>query len=433
MPMRNLASFALLAVLPAACSSPSPPVAGQTPPNDAGESSDSGKPSSLPDGGMGSSTVEDTGSSQTMGEGSTTPVGGGQPDSSAAAEDSGGAPDSSETTDSGAPTLNPQVLAIMKTVAANGITEYGGGDCGWANASFFPGLMGAYRVTQEPTMLAAAQAWGQKNGFAACDADGKGVTYADNQCCQQTYAELDLADPTHMSGNSIKAGQQVFDSMIATPIAPTSMAGWWWADSLFMAPPAIARMAAATAEAKYFTLLDTMYWPAVKALWDPAHGLFWRDPSFVNKAVYWSRGNGWVIAGTARVLDYLPTSDPHYADYVTQLKTMAAALVPLQNGQDGMWRSNLLTPNDVNKEASGSGFFVFAMAWGISHAVLDSTMYLPIVRKGWDGLVSVVNAKGQVGWVQGVGSAPGATSATGTAAYGAGAFLLAGSEVAKVY
>jgi hypothetical protein len=37
---------------------------------------------------------------------------------------------------------------------------------------------------------------------------------------------------------------------------------------------------------------------------------------------------------------------------------MAAALVPLQNTADGMWRSQLLTPNDPNREANGSAFFV---------------------------------------------------------------------------
>ena len=73
------------------------------------------------------------------------------------------------------------------------------------------------------------------------------------------------------------------------------------------------------------------------------------------------------------------------------------------------------------------------MAWGVARSILDSTTYLPVVRKGWDGLVGAVDAQGALGWVQGVGSAPGPATATSTGPYAAGAFLLAGSEVAKVY
>ncbi len=66
------------------------------------------------------------------------------------------------------------------------------------------------------------------------------------------------------------------------------------------------------------------------------------------------------------------------------------------------------------------------MAWGVSRNLLDATKYLPVVRKGWDGLVSAVNAQGAVGWVQGVGTAPGPATQTGTAYRGGR--VLAGGE-----
>ena len=188
--------------------------------------------------------------------------------------------------------------------------------------------------------------------------------------------------------------------MIATPVAGQTL--WNWADALFMAPPAIALMGTATGEAKYFTYLDTTYWEAAAQLFDTSTGLFWRDPPSASETSFWARGNGWVIAGTARILDQLPPSDPKYSAFVTQLKTMAAAIAPLQNQTDGLWRSNLLDPSQYpNPETSGSGFFVYAMAWGVARGVLDASTYLPVVRKGWDGLVSAVNAQGAVGWVQG--------------------------------
>jgi hypothetical protein len=42
-----------------------------------------------------------------------------------------------------------------------------------------------------------------------------------------------------------------------------------------------------------------------------------------------------------------------------------------------------------------------------------------------------VDASGKLGYVQGVGAAPGAASATSSQPYAIGAFLLAGAEVAK--
>jgi rhamnogalacturonyl hydrolase YesR len=155
-----------------------------------------------------------------------------------------------------------------------------------------------------------------------------------------------------------------------------------------------------------------------------------RDPNCAG--VFWGRGNGWVIAGAARVLEYLPQTDPGYANYVTLLKTMAAALKPWQ-GTDGMWRSDITHPTRFpNPETSGSGFMTFGIAWGVNHGILDAATYTPVARLGWKGLVGVVATSGLVGYVQPVGAAPGPATATSTAPYGVGALLLAGSEMARL-
>ena len=75
---------------------------------------------------------------------------------------------------------------------------------------------------------------------------------------------------------------------------------------------------------------------------------------------------------------------------------------------------------------------LYGMAWGINNGILDRATYLPVVKAGWQGLVSHVDANGRLGYVQGVGAAPAPASATSNAPYGVGAFLLAGSEVAKL-
>jgi rhamnogalacturonyl hydrolase YesR len=140
-----------------------------------------------------------------------------------------------------------------------------------------------------------------------------------------------------------------------------------------------------------------------------------------------------VLAGSERVLEYVPATDPQRDIYVQNIKTMAAALLPIQQA-DGLWRSDLLHPNAYpNPESSGSAFFAFGLAWGINHGVLDRATYQAPAVKAWNGLVNTcVAADGSLGYVQPPGAAPGPATATQSSAYGVGAFLLAGSEIAKL-
>ena len=115
---------------------------------------------------------------------------------------------------------------------------------------------------------------------------------------------------------------------------------------------------------------------------------------------------------------------------------MAAALVSRQRS-DGFWNVDLQDPLDFpGPETSGTSFFVFGMAWGLNHSILDRPTYLPVVVTAWDALVqTAVQPSGFLGYVQGVGNSPSSSqpvTATSTADFGVGAFLLAGAEVAKL-
>ena len=93
-------------------------------------------------------------------------------------------------------------------------------------------------------------------------------------------------------------------------------------------------------------------------------------------------------------------SDPRRDRYVQLLQEMAAALLPLQRN-DGLWSPNLLDPAEYPyPETSGTGFFTYALAWGINQGHLDRTTYLPVVTRAWYGLVDAVNDEGKLGWVQ---------------------------------
>jgi rhamnogalacturonyl hydrolase YesR len=113
-------------------------------------------------------------------------------------------------------------------------------------------------------------------------------------------------------------------------------------------------------------------------------------------------------------------------------RAVAVAIASIQ-GEDGLWRPGLLDSTDYpNPEISGSSFFVYAMAWGIHHQILTKSVYLPVVERGWRGLVKHIYADGRLGDIQPVGAAPGAYTPSSSYVFGTGAFLLAGSELEKL-
>jgi unsaturated rhamnogalacturonyl hydrolase len=333
-------------------------------------------------------------------------------------------------------------MSIMRRVADHEIVRFGtGNDNGWVRAAFHAGMLAAFRALGDAKYRDYTMQWGQANAWqltadgnaASCIAPTRttcGLRFADNQACVQSYAELYLANPGPQSDVMLAAAQTTFDAMVAAP--RLGRVEWWWEDALFMAPPALARVALATGKAQYLTLMHTMFWDTKAFLFDPAQNLFWRDAGYLNTNTYWSRGNGWVVAGIARILQVLPATDARRADYESLLRLMATKLQGIQ-AADGFWRSSLTQPNAfTTPESSGTAFFCFGIAWGINNGVLDRATFLPTVMKAWAALVSAVDATGQLGWVQAVGAAPGPSTIGSTNDYATGAFLLSGSEILKL-
>jgi rhamnogalacturonyl hydrolase YesR len=168
-------------------------------------------------------------------------------------------------------------------------------------------------------------------------------------------------------------------------------------------------------------------------LYDPVEHLYSRDTSYLGKhesngkKIFWSRGNGWVFAGLAEVLDAMPQDYPDRAKYVEQFREMAEKLKSIQ-GQDGLWQPGLLGSYPL-PEISGSAFFVYGVAWGINRGILKRADYLPAVRKGWAGLLTHIYADGRLGSIQPIGGGPDAYKPQTSYVFGVGAFLMAGSEM----
>jgi unsaturated rhamnogalacturonyl hydrolase len=299
----------------------------------------------------------------------------------------------------------------------------------WARAAFYTGVMAAFRTTGDKKYLEQALRWGESREWKL----GERPRHADDQAPGQTYLELYLLkkDPAMIAHT-----KSVLDEMIRNP--KPGREDWWWCDALFMAPPVLARLYAATGDKKYLDFMNTMWWDTTDFLFDPEAKLYYRDKNYIGKPnangkkVFWARGNGWVMAGIVRVLQYLPKDDPARSRYVNLLQTMAASVSRLQ-GEDGLWRPSLLDPLEApHPETSSTGFFCYALAWGINNGYLDRKTYLPVVRKAWQGLVSSVHPDGKLGWVQQIGAAPAKVTFEDNQEYGSGAFLLAGTEMYKL-
>lgn len=213
---------------------------------------------------------------------------------------------------------------------------------------------------------------------------------------------------------------------------------WSWCDALFMSPPTYARMGKVTGEQKYYDFLHQWWWKVSAFYYDPQEHLYYRDENFFGKRepngqkVFWSRGNGWVIGGLVRVLEYLPANDPMRPRYEKQLQEMCIKLAEIQDNK-GLWHSGLLDQEAHRQaETSGSAFFVYGMAYGVNNRILDKKTFLPVIRKAWKALTGYVMPDGRFTGIQPIGDSPVKYDSTYTMPYGVGAFLLASSEMYKL-
>jgi rhamnogalacturonyl hydrolase YesR len=310
----------------------------------------------------------------------------------------------------------------------------------WTNGAFYAGIFAAYETTRSPELMKALMEMGEKNQWKP----GPRFDHADDIAISQTYIDLyrikkdrKMIQPTIDSVERLKkeTGDQVKKNGIT----------WWWCDAIFMGPPTLAKLAQVTGDRSYLDLNDRFYQETYDRLYDKEERLYARDASYLinakgegkreanGKKVFWSRGNGWVVGGLLRLVRELPKDHPRREFYLTQFKEIMSRVVELQQA-DGLWRSSLLDPAAYpGGESSGTGFYTYAMAWGINNKVLDRGKYLPAVKKAWNGLNLLVHQDGMVGWTQPIGEYPRRNfSADSWEVYGAGAYLLAGSEVIKL-
>lgn len=298
----------------------------------------------------------------------------------------------------------------------------------WTYAPLYSGLLAASRTLNDPkyhnAVLAAAERfkWQLLPGRPY---------HADDEAIGQAYEELyaENHDPVRIA--AVRAN---FAQVMARHDDPSKEL-WWWCDALYMAPPSLAKLSQLTGDPSYLTFMEHEWSLTQAHLYDPAEHLFFRDATFLHRTepngqpLFWSRGDGWVLAGTARVLSVMPKDDPERPQFEKLFRDMATRIAALQP-QDGLWRMGLLDPAAYPQgEVSGTAFFTYAMAWGVNNHLLPASQFRPVIAKAWAGMLQHIYADGRLGAIQPIGAAPGELQPGSTWAYGVGGFLLAGSEI----
>lgn len=311
----------------------------------------------------------------------------------------------------------------------------------WVNATFYLGLSKWAVIAGQDLQDESYFNWLKKLGARNYWQLDKRMYHADDICVGQTYLDLyrkyrkkEMLVPTlartewviaHPSEGSFKLNYG----------DGTTLERWTWCDALFMAPPVYARLYNITGEKKFIRFMDKEYKATYDYLFDKDENLFYRDWRYFEQResngtkVFWGRGNGWVLGGLAEILRELPQGNkyrPFYQELFIKLCKRVAGL----QGKDGFWHASLLDPEAYpSPETSSSGFFVYALAYGIHNGLLPEEEFLPVLEKGWKALLSAVEADGKLGYVQPIGADPKKVTRDMTEVYGPGAFLLAGYEL----
>ena len=309
----------------------------------------------------------------------------------------------------------------------------------WHYGAFYTGVWTLYKTTGEERYKNEIWNLGQKYNWKLLN----DIYHADRLTIAQSFVDLYMEEK---DPEMLEKIQWVLDMHLdRRPPAdvrykdnPYSGEWWTWCDALYMAPPTFVRVYKATGEKKYLEYMNQHWWKTSDYLYSKEDSLFYRDDRFFDhrtengKKLFWGRGNGWVIAGLARIIPYIPEDYPDRGKFVQQFKEMAAKLLRIQD-EDGLWRVSLDDPAYLDiGESSGSAFFTFALAWGVNNDMLDPEHYSPAILKAWKALVGNVNQQGRLGFVQQVAGSPYPFFDYQSHVYASGAFLLAGCEILKL-
>ncbi len=318
----------------------------------------------------------------------------------------------------------------------------------WDNAAYHTGNMEAYFLTGNENWLDYSRRWAEHNQWKGAKSDNRAawkydygeddehVLFGDWQICFQTYADLYNILP---EDHKIRRAREVMEYEMSTPANDY----WWWSDGLYMVMPVMTKLHKITGNRKYLDKLYEYVLVSDSIMYDASEGLYYRDAKYVypkhksinGKKDFWARGDGWVLAGLAKVLKDLPEDYAHRKFFEDKFVRMADGVIALQQ-PEGHWTRSMADPEHApGYETSGTAFFTYGLLWGINNGYLTDAKYLDAALKGWKYLSSVALQKdGSVGYVQPIGekAIPGqVVDRNSVSNFGTGAFLLAACEYVR--
>lgn len=319
----------------------------------------------------------------------------------------------------------------------------------WDNAAYHTGNMEVYKLLQDQQMLDYSIRWAEHNQWqGARETDpakwkyktyGEGqdfVLFGDWQICFQTYIDLyNLAPDERKVARAKEVMGYEADSKVNDY--------WWWADALYMVMPVMTKMYRLTGDQKYLDKLYDNLLYADSIMLDPETGIYFRDGKYVwpkhksanGKKDFWARGDGWVLAGLAKVLQDMPETYVRQPWFVEKYTRLARAVAKLQQ-KEGYWTRSMADPQHApGPETSGTAFFAYGLLWGVNNGYLSKKEFAPVIDRAWRYLTeTALQQSGKVGYVQPIGerAIPGQTvDQNSEANFGVGAFLLAACEYTR--
>ena len=320
----------------------------------------------------------------------------------------------------------------------------------WDHAAYHTGNMEAYRLTGRADWYAYTDKWCRHNEWKGAKSNdvrnwkyatyGEGqdfVLFGDWQICFQTYIDMyNLVPAPYKVARAIEVMSHEC-SMEETHF-------WWWADALYMVMPVMTKMYKLTGEVKYLDKLTENFLWSDSLMFDKEEQLYYRDAKYIYPKVktacndgksFWARGDGWVLAGLAKVLADMPQDYKNRDIFVQRFRELAEGVARVQR-PGGYWSRSMLCEDDApGPETSGTAFFTYGMLWGVNNGYLDKATYAPVIEKAWKYLSeTALQPDGSIGFVQPIGEKPDPTKtvdAHSQAPFGTGAWLLAACEMVR--
>ena len=324
----------------------------------------------------------------------------------------------------------------------------------WDNAAYHTGNIEVYKLMHDQQMLDYSIRWAEHNEWkGAKEPDpakwkykqyGEGqdyVLFGDWQICFQTYIDLYFIEERgeRREEREVARAKEVMGYEADSPQNDY----WWWADALYMVMPVMTKMYRLTGDQKYLDKLYQNILYSDSIMLDPETGIYFRDGKYVypkhksanGKKDFWARGDGWVLAGLAKVLQDMPETYVRQPFFVDKYTRLARAVAACQQPQ-GYWTRSMLDPAHApGPETSGTAFFTYGLLWGVNNGYLSKREFAPVIARAWKYLTETALQKsGKVGYVQPIGerAIPGQTvDQNSEANFGVGAFLLAACEYVR--